>query len=162
MYCWRFAEVGWFNFPKESISTLPGRQTLSPGWRGTPFLSLRGAAATLCQPLLPGKHEPSKCLLFYLSSLGFGTISPVSQPLIFLSGAGRTPCCTLAAGGPALCFVPGFGAWAWVWDLQLLLLGGWGLYKSGGSTTPVGDITQSHAGWWCMAYLLDIEGWATF
>lgn len=131
MYCWRFAEVGWFNFPRESISTLPGRQTLSPGWQGAPFLSLRGAVVTLCQPLLPGKHEPSKCFLFYLSSLGFGTISTASQSLIFLSGGGRTPRCTLAAGGPVLCFAPGFEAWAQVWDLLLLPLGGWGLCKPG-------------------------------
>lgn len=141
MYRWRFAEVGWFNFPRESISTLPGRQILSPGWQGAPFLSLRGAVVTLCQPLLPGEHEPSKGFLFYLSSLGFGTISTA---LIFLSGAGRTPRCTLAARGPELCFAPGFEAWARVWDLLLLPARWLGSVQTPGAPLPQWGTSHSH------------------
>lgn len=63
MYCWRFAEVGWFNFPRESIS---GKADTVSSWQRAPFLFLWGAVLTLRQQLLPEKTSQANasCFIF--------------------------------------------------------------------------------------------------
>lgn len=167
MYCWRFAEVGWFNFPRESVSTLPGRQQPSLGWQGTPFLSLWGVVVTLCQQLLHSKRakQMPPVLSFLISVPEY--LTSISASHFPKWNRVETELYPLSAGGlPAPCLEPGF----WVLESRSLsprlaaAITGWvrSVHIQGFPSSQWVDTTQSHAGWWCMEYLPEVEGWTVF